>query len=109
MLWLCGAEPFDFNTTDRLDDDSNSRLEFERSYKCKASQSLNFDKAKDIHPIVYVSQLHVQAFHFKNQTGFDNGKSNCSNFTDDNIYVRRGDFVFQHEHVYWTPLARPTR
>ena len=76
-LCLCAVEPTDYNTTDTIVDDSNSRIEFERSYQCDSSQTVKFNNTLDIYPILYVSQLQVQAFHFSNQTKFDNGKSNC--------------------------------
>lgn len=68
--------PAQFDTSDKLFTETNSRVEFERSYTCVSSQLVNFNTIDGIYPHWNVSQLHVQAFHFRNSTSgkFDNGK-----------------------------------
>lgn len=64
----------EFKTSDVLRGESNSRIEFKRSYQCNANQVVNFTTAHKINPFWYVSQLRVQAFHFSNSSKYDNGK-----------------------------------
>lgn len=63
-------------TDNKLHQSPNAEIEFTRSYKCNSDQTLYFNESQNIIPHVYISELQVQAFQFKDsKTGdFDNGK-----------------------------------
>ncbi len=67
-----------YSTTDKLFDNSNSNIEFTRSYKCNSTTTLEFNSTDTpIKAELVISEFQVQAFQFRNTTSgeFDNGRS----------------------------------
>lgn len=58
----------EFNTTDRLSGNSNSKIGYGSSYSCASNQTLTYNENALIWPNVTISQLQAQAFSFQNST-----------------------------------------